>query len=147
MRWIVLLAVIAAACSETGEPLTTAALAVTTDTGRVELSVQVADTPEERRTGLMGRADLAPYDGMAFVWDEPTTAWFWMKGTLIPLSIAFWDEGGRIVAMLDMEPCTASPCSRYRAGASFVGAVEVEQGLFEERGIAVGDRVELVPEV
>jgi uncharacterized membrane protein (UPF0127 family) len=110
----------------------------------VTLAVEVADTPDERATGLMNREQLAPYDGMAFVWDDPVRTSFWMKDTLIPLSIAFWNEEGRIVSILDMEPCASDPCPGYDPGVEFVGAVEVSRGLFAERGVALGDRVELV---
>lgn len=123
-----------------------ATLAIRTADDLVELDVEVADDEAERATGLMHREELAPFDGMAFVWDEPVSTSFWMKDTLIPLSIAFWDEQGRIVAILDMEPCEADPCPTYDPGASFVGAVEVRQGLFELRRIGVGDRVELIRE-
>jgi hypothetical protein len=146
MRLLLALALlVAAACSSVeGSPgVESSTLVVTTDGGIVDLAVEIADTPEERATGLMGREDLAPYDGMAFVWTESTTATFWMKDTLIPLSIAFWDGDGRIAVILDMEPCEAEPCPWYDAGRTYLGAVEVDQGLFEERGIAVGDRVEL----
>jgi len=134
---------LATACSPAGwEPGTDpASLVVTTATASVELTVEVADTPEDRATGLMWREELSPYDGMAFVWTEPTDATFWMKNTLIPLSIAFWDQEGRIVRILDMEPCGSDSCPRYAARTPIVGAVEVDQGLFDEHGIAVGDRV------
>ena len=144
-RALILLLLIASGCSMDADVARTepATLLVTTAAGTVELSVEVADTPEERATGLMHRKELAPFDGMAFVWTEPTTATFWMKSTLIPLSIAFWNRDGRIVAMLDMEPCEAEPCPAYGVGRTSVGAIEVAQGGFEERGIAIGDRVEL----
>jgi uncharacterized membrane protein (UPF0127 family) len=80
---------------------------------------------------------------MAFLWSEPTATTFGMENTLIPLSIAFWDERGRIVAILDMEPCEADPCPIYDPGTSYEGAVEVGQGAFAERGVKVGDRVDL----
>jgi len=144
-RALALVLLAAAACSNVsaGQGTRPATLVVTTGTGTIHLAVEVADTPEERATGLMGRDHLAPYDGMVFSWTEPTTTTFWMKGTLIPLSIAFWDERGRIVGILDMEPCRAEPCPHYSVGEPTIGAVEVEQGLFGERGIGVGDHVEL----
>ncbi|MGQ0669668.1 MAG: DUF192 domain-containing protein [Actinomycetota bacterium] len=126
------------------DPDEPASLTITTDRDEVLLEVEVADTDEERRRGLMGRDHLAPNDGMAFVFDEPVSSGFWMKDTLIPLSIAFWNERGRIVAILDMDPCEADPCPVYEPGIAFVGAVEVRQGLFELRGVKVGDRVELL---
>ena len=57
---------------------------------------------------------------MAFVWDEPTQGAFWMKDTLIPLSVAFWDEDGRIVGIVDMEPCATEPCPTYASPAPYV---------------------------
>jgi uncharacterized membrane protein (UPF0127 family) len=145
MRLVPLLLLAAVACgsADASDPSATAALSIRTDDGTVSLDVQVADTPDERRTGLMGRDSLSPYDGMAFVWEEPVVSSFWMKDTLIPLSVAFWDDAGRIVSILDMDPCTDDPCPSYGPDEPFVGAVEVERGTLEERGVAVGDRVQL----
>jgi uncharacterized protein len=142
MRLLPLLMVVAAACGSSGtDPDTTAELSIRTRGGAVALDVQVADTPAERRTGLMGRRSLSPYDGMAFVWDEPVQSTFWMKDTLIPLSIAFWDANGRIVSILDMAPCEKDPCPTYGPAHPFVGALEVDQGAFEREGIEVGDHI------
>jgi uncharacterized membrane protein (UPF0127 family) len=66
-----------------------------------------------------------------------------MKDTLIPLSIAFWDREGRIFRILDMEPCREETCRLYEPGGLWWGAVEVNQGFFEDRGVEVGDRVRL----
>jgi uncharacterized protein len=109
----------------------------------LEISVQVADSSEEREEGLMGVTDLPADRGMAFVWDEPTTGTFWMKNTLIPLSIAFVDPDGRIVTILDMQPCATDACPTYRATAPYVLAIEVNAGFFDRNGIEVGDRAEL----
>lgn len=143
-RALVLCLLLTAACSSGDEaPAEVATLVVATSGGAVELDVEVADTPEERASGLMGREDLGTLDGMVFVWSEPTSGGFWMKDTLIALSIAFWDERGRIVAILDMEPCEADPCPSYDPGLAYAGAVEVGQGAFDVNGIRVGDRVTL----
>lgn len=107
------------------------------------LHVDVADDGDERARGLMGVEQLPRDQGMAFVWDEPVTTTFWMKDTLVPLSIAFWDTDGRIIDILDMEPCTSDPCPTYRPDAPYVGAVEANAGWFAEHGVAVGDHVEL----
>jgi uncharacterized membrane protein (UPF0127 family) len=112
--------------------------------GTVFVDVEVADEGIERRFGLMGRTNLPADSGMAFLFPEPTAASFWMKDTLIPLSIAFWDEDGAIVAILDMQPCPDDECPSYDPGVDVVGALEVNQGFFDEHGIDVGDRVRLV---
>jgi hypothetical protein len=146
MRLASLLLLVVVACGsaeEASDPNASAALSIRTDDGTVSLDVQVADTQAERQTGLMGRESLSPYDGMAFVWKEPVVSTFWMKDTLIPLSIAFWDDHDRIISILAMDPCTEEPCPSYGPDEPFVGAVEVARGTFERHGVAPGDRVEL----
>jgi uncharacterized membrane protein (UPF0127 family) len=146
MRLASLLLLVAVACGsaeEVSDPNAFAALSIRTDDGTVSFDVRVADTPEERQTGLMGRESLSPYDGMAFVWKEPVVGTFWMKDTVIPLSIAFWDDDGRIVSILDMDPCTEDPCPTYGPDEPFVGAVEVDRGTFQRNGVTLGDRVQL----
>jgi len=91
----------------------------------------------------MGVTTLAPDSGMAFVWPAPTSSSFWMKDTLIPLSIAFWDTAGKVVAIDEMTPCTADPCETYGAPVAYVGAVEANKGWFAAHGVRVGDAVEL----
>jgi hypothetical protein len=116
---------------------------VTFEGSSAVLQVEIADDEESRQRGLMGRKLLPPGHGMAFVWDEPTTATFWMKDVSIPLSIAFVDAGGRITSILDMEPCASEPCPRYAADAPYVLAIETNQGWFAEHRIAVGRTAEL----
>ena len=111
--------------------------------GRVLLHVEIAETEAARQRGLMGRTSLARDAGMAFLFDSPVQVAFYMKDTLIPLSITFWDHSLRILAILDMAPCRTDPCPDYFAGRPFVGAVEANQGFFAEHGIEVGDGVEL----
>jgi uncharacterized membrane protein (UPF0127 family) len=111
--------------------------------GALVLQVNVATSDRERQQGLMGVTALPNDQGEVFVWSGPTLGGFWMKDTLIPLSIAFWDKGGRIVGMLDMAPCHADPCPIYHSPAPYVGAVEVNRGYLASHGVAIGDRVEL----
>jgi uncharacterized protein len=144
---LVFVLLLAAACGSSQEPNSSApdsaTLEIRTDSGVRSFDVEVADTTAERRTGLMGRERLSPFDGMAFVWTNPVLSSFWMKDTLIPLSIAFWDEDGRIVSIIDMDPCRADPCPTYGPDAPFVGAVEVAQGELERHDVDVGDTVDL----
>ena len=112
----------------------------------MRVAVWVADTETEREHGLMGKASLPPDRGMVFLFaDEggPVTTQFWMKDTSIPLSIAFWDASGRIVAIRDMVPCTDDPCAVYGSPVPYTGALEVNEGFFKAHGVVVGDRVEL----
>jgi hypothetical protein len=116
--------------------------------GPVHVEVQEADSPAEREQGLMGRTSLGANQGMIFLFgdvsDGPVTSEFWMKDTLIPLSVAFWDQQGRIVGIRDMVPCTKDPCPTYASPKPYAGALEVNIGFFTEHGVATGDRIELV---
>ena len=100
-------------------------------------------TPSEQRRGLSGIEQLPADEGMAFVWQEPVGSTFWMKDTLIPLSIAFVDEAGRVIDVLDMQPCESDPCPTYGVDEPYVLAVEANLGWFEDHGVEAGDRAEL----
>jgi len=108
---------------------------------RAHLDVQVADDDAEREQGLMGITNLPENHGMAFRWDGPTDATFWMKDTLIPLSIAFVDQDGKVIAIREMTPCTADPCTTYGADTTYTMAIEANANWFEDHDVAVGDPV------
>jgi uncharacterized protein len=114
---------------------------IATPHARVTLRVQIADNDARRERGLMFRRSLAPHAGMAFVWRRDVDGAFWMKDTLIPLSIAFYDARGRIVRILDMAPCRADPCQIYDPRATYRGALEVNKGAFRRWQVRVGDRI------
>lgn len=107
------------------------------------LSVDVANEPVEQRRGLMDVEELPADQGMAFLFDEPTDSTFWMKDTLIPLSIAFVDESDQVIGMRDMQPCQSDPCPSYGVDEPYVLAIEANLGWFDEHGIEAGDKAEL----
>lgn len=112
------------------------------------VQVEIADTEASRETGLMCRNSLAADAGMLFVFGDDTTVPFWMKNTLIPLSIAFIDNKLRIVGLLDM-PVAADPSSdeipTYGPKAKYRYALEVNQGFFVQHGIDATAKVDIVP--
>ena len=118
---------------------------VTTRTKRVVLRVEIARTDRQREVGLMNRRSLAADAGMVFVFDRPSTGAFWMKNTLIPLDIAFYDVSGRIVRILRMEPCKKDPCPLYSPEATYRGALEVNAGSFRRWNARRGDRIVVRP--
>ena len=111
--------------------------------GSSQLTVRVAEDEASREQGLMGVTTLPADEGMAFVFDGPSTGTFWMKNTLIPLSIAFVGEDGRIVTIREMTPCEAEPCPTYGADAPYTTAIEANAGWFADHGVEVGDEVRL----
>lgn len=114
-----------------------------------ELCLWLADTGEERQRGLMEVTDLGGADGMAFVYETPSTSAFWMRNTVMPLSIAFFADDGAFVSAADMTPCLSGPdsaCDRYPPDNAFTTAVEVPIGRLAELGIGAGSRIELLGE-
>lgn len=108
-----------------------------------DLCLWLAESADQRSQGLMFVTDLGPADGMAFVYPAPHSGNFWMKNTLLPLSIAFFDPAGAYLAAFDMEPCTAEPCDLYPTPADFLVAIETRQGDLSELGIGPGSILEL----
>jgi uncharacterized protein len=121
-----------------------------------ELAVQ---SPDHRRTarfrvydpatgtsrdhGLTGVSDLPLDAGMLFRFEQPRRNGFWMKNTVIPLSIAFADSDGVIATILDMEPCGTDPCPGYDPDAPYVYALEVNRGEFGAQGVEEGWRLDV----
>jgi uncharacterized protein len=112
--------------------------AVTLRAGMFSIKAELAKSPAERAQGLMFRTKMDMHEGMLFVFESPTEQCFWMKNTLLPLSIAFIADDGRIVNIADMAPqtetshCSAQPV-RY--------ALEMNQGWFAKRGMKAGQQI------
>jgi uncharacterized protein len=88
------------------------------------LRPELALTPAQRTRGLMLRRP-APADGMLFVFPSDTTGGFWMKDTLVPLRILFFDASGMRVRKLSMTPCPRDPCRVYEPGRRYRFALEL----------------------
>jgi uncharacterized membrane protein (UPF0127 family) len=101
----------------------------------------LAQTPAQREQGLMNRKNLGGYEGMLFTWQAPATDQFYMLRTLIPLSIAWFDSGGKFLSTADMAPCAKEPCQRYPAPSPYSVALEVPQGLLSYIGIGPGSAI------
>jgi uncharacterized membrane protein (UPF0127 family) len=115
---------------------------ITTRTGeRVVLQVEILSTRAERQKGLMYRRSLPARAGMVFRYPEDVTGGFWMKNTLIPLDIAFYDARGRIRRILTMTPCRRDPCRIYSPGVAYRAAIEVNAGSFRRWNVEAGDRI------
>ncbi|MDQ7839672.1 MAG: DUF192 domain-containing protein [bacterium] len=115
---------------------------------RATLQVEIVASVETRSKGLMFRKSLPKDAGMLFVFEVDGRWGFWMKNTLIPLSIGFIDSRWRLLEILDMQvaPDPANgPFTIYEPSAPYRYALEVDQGYFKRKGITPGARLELVP--
>jgi hypothetical protein len=104
---------------------------------------EVVSKPEDRALGLMYRRSLAPDSGMLFVFDSDDFQRFWMKNTLIPLSIAYITRDSLITDILEMAPLdTTTP---YVSSKQVRYALEMNSGWFQAHGIKPGDTVRGIP--
>ena len=106
------------------------------------IRAEVANTEATRRDGLMFRRELAGNDGMLFVFERPDVQCFWMRNTLLPLSIAFIADDGTIVNIEDMAPQTEDP---HCAKKPVRYALEMAQGWFDQHGIKTGKKLDGLP--
>jgi uncharacterized membrane protein (UPF0127 family) len=106
--------------------------------GMYIIQAEVAQSPAQRSIGLMNRSSMGTNEGMLFVFEVPGEQCFWMKNTLLPLSIAFLADDGTVVNIEDMKPQTTdSHCSRKEVRY----ALEMNQGWFARRGIKPGAKL------
>jgi uncharacterized membrane protein (UPF0127 family) len=127
------------ACCTPGFAFKTTDVAIETADGRrAAVLAEAARSDAERERGLMYRKELADGKGMIFIFEREQMLSFWMKNTLIPLSIAFIAADGRIVEIHDMEP---GNLNSVRSSRSCRFALEVPQGWFARTGVGVGDKV------
>ncbi|NJA89671.1 DUF192 domain-containing protein [Rhodocyclus tenuis] len=102
------------------------------------IEAEVASDQATRMQGLMYRRTLATEQGMLFVFPQRARHCMWMRNTLLPLSVAFLDEEGRIINIEDMQPqtennhCAAQP-ARF--------ALEMNLGWFASRSLGPGMRI------
>jgi uncharacterized protein len=102
------------------------------------IKAELAITPQQQAIGMMMRTEMGANDGMLFVNSDSGRRCFWMRNTLLPLSIAFIADDGTIVNIAEMQPrsdeshCSTAPV-RY--------ALEMNRGWFAKRGLTAGSRL------
>lgn len=106
--------------------------------GMYRIRAEVAHTQASRMTGLMHRTEMAADSGMLFVFPQPQKYCMWMRNTLIPLSVAFVDDKGVVINIVDMSPQSddshcAERVARY--------ALETNAGWFAARKLRAGARI------
>ena len=102
--------------------------------------IEVARTREEQAQGLMHRESLKSDEGMIFIYNEDRKLSFWMKNTLIPLTIAYISKDGTIKEIYHMNPESLTP---VKSTHSVRYALELPSGSFKRSGASVGDKITL----
>ena len=123
---------------------------VTLHIGNASLTTELAATQAQEEYGLMNRTKLGDNDGMIFILPRVQTAEFWMKNTLIPLSIAYIDKDGLILEIHDMQPADPNVpdanLPRTKSDSDQVAyALETNLHWFAINGIKPGDKIQPAP--
>jgi uncharacterized protein len=140
-RWLVLMLFLLAGGTGAA-PVNAAAPAVELHGHR--FSVEFATDDASREHGLMMRTALAPDHGMLFVFPYQAPQGFWMKNTLIPLDILYFDTDRRLVStQSNVPPCKADPCPIYPSNAPARYVLELSAGTANRIGVRVGDELKI----
>lgn len=106
--------------------------------GMYRIEAEVAASEEGRELGLMHREKMAPNHGMLFVFPDARRECMWMKNTLLPLSVAFFDDDGVIVNIEEME---ARTLNNHCSAKLIHFALEMNAGWFKQRGFGAGTQL------
>jgi uncharacterized membrane protein (UPF0127 family) len=104
--------------------------------GAQRFNLEVADTPEAQRAGLMFRKSLPADQGMIFVFSREQPQEFWMKNTYVPLDIIYVDSTGKVVSIHPMEPLNTKGVP---SDGPAQYAIELNRGAAAKAGVKVGD--------
>lgn len=105
------------------------------------VEIEIANTDETREAGLMFRESLGADSGMLFVFDDVEVRNFWMKNTLLPLDVIFFDEEGDWVSTSTMSPCENMPCISYSSIFPAQYALEVNAGWAKRNAVSEGWKI------
>jgi uncharacterized membrane protein (UPF0127 family) len=113
--------------------------------GLYVIQAEVATSKAEQEQGMMHRKTMAQNDGMLFDLGRPALLQcMWMKDTLLPLSVAFIDEAGKIINIEDMQPQTEDQhCSDRKSHVRY--ALETNLGWFRQKHIEAGAMINGLP--
>lgn len=106
--------------------------------------VELADDNQSRAMGLMYRKEMGDDEGMLFVFPDSQLRAFWMKNTLIPLDILYFDNNRRLVSISEnTPPCknTTTRCPNYPSKKPAKYVLEINAGLSENYGFKAGDEL------
>ncbi|WP_034294185.1 DUF192 domain-containing protein [Herbaspirillum sp. RV1423] len=115
---------------------------ITLNAGLYLIKAEVASTEAQREQGLMFRNRMGANEGMVFAFGAPAGVCMWMKNTLIPLSVAFMDETGKIINIEEMKEQTLDSHCAIKPAAY---ALEMNKGWFKQKNVKPGMTIEGLP--
>lgn len=109
--------------------------------GAEPIQIRLALTPDELRRGLMFVQSMPEEEGMLFCYEEPRQVSFWMKNTLIPLQVGYFDQDGKLLEIYSMFARDRTPVPSVSEAVAF--ALEMNDGWFTRHGVKPGQYLDL----
>ena len=110
-----------------------------TDSTKINLDIEIADTDFDIQTGLMNRNSMQNNQGMLFAFNTTEKRFFYMKNTRIPLDLIFIDDNKKIVSFQkNAKPFDESSLPSH-IPAKYV--LEINAGLSDTWNLSVGDSI------
>ncbi|WP_374076635.1 DUF192 domain-containing protein [Bdellovibrio bacteriovorus] len=114
--------------------------------GTKTLVVEIAETPDQHERGLMFRDKMGPDEGMLFIFKNEETRFFWMKNTLIDLSIGYFDKNGTLIDVQEMVSGKGVPDPQlpsYASAKPAKYALEMNKGWFDKNKVKIGTKLKI----
>jgi uncharacterized membrane protein (UPF0127 family) len=114
--------------------------------GAKTLVVEIAKSPDQHERGLMFRDKLGDDDGMLFIFDNEQTRFFWMKNTMIDLSIGYFDGAGKLIDIQEMKSGKGAPDAAlpsYPSSKPAKYALEMNKDWFSKNKIKLGTKLKI----
>ncbi len=105
----------------------------------IEVTAEMAISQQQIATGLMHRKSLGGNEGMLFIFDEPKKAAFYMRNTIVPLTVAYLGSSGVIMELHDLEPLNEAPVEAQSELVRFV--LEMPRDWFKKNGVTEAQKV------
>lgn len=110
--------------------------------------VEVAETMPQHERGLMFISKLSDDEGMLFIFKNEETRFFWMKNTLIDLSIGYFDKNKTLVDVQEMKSgqnVSDANLPSYASAKPAKYALEMNKGWFDKNKIKMGSKLKIHP--
>ncbi len=105
----------------------------------IEVIAEMAISQQQIATGLMHRKSLGENEGMLFIFAEPKKAAFYMRNTIVPLTVAYLGSSGVIMELHDLEPKNETPVEAQSELVRFV--LEMPRNWFKKNGVTEVQKV------
>lgn len=113
----------------------------TINVGDLPVDMRLAIRQHEQQRGLMHVKSMPENEGMLFLYEHGRQVSFWMRNTLIPLDIGYFDSEGTLLEVHPMYPHVEDPVLSFSGDIRY--ALEMNQGWFGKNNVKAGAKLDM----